>query len=149
MKYRPPNPPAASQAPTVTEETKRRGRPRKAAAPKPPGVSHRERKERRRIMADMAMETSVSEVARHFGVSIGTVSTALTEFGHRELGDVPRLWRRSREGQNLRFVILKALLDGGRQVDVANAHNVTRAYVNALAKEAREAGFDVPEGRWP
>ena len=100
-------------------------------------LSHAERRERRREIAEFMKEHKDTQKAvAHFGCTLSLVSRACKEFGV----DVPKTASVATVGS---FVILKRLLDGAKQIEVAGERGISRERVRQVANNAREAGFAV------
>jgi transcriptional regulator len=51
------------------------------------------------------------------------------------------------DGSVATFKILKALLDGQKQSDIARDFNVSRQWISAIKRKAIDAGFDLRKSR--
>ena len=100
-------------------------------------LSHAERRERRREIAEFMREHhDTQKTIVHFGCTHSLVARSCKEYGV----DMPRSG--SVAGASS-FVVLKRLLEGAKQIEVAREHNVSRERVRKIASNAREAGFAV------
>lgn len=94
---------------------------------------------RRRKIADYAVTHDTTETAAYFKVGPGIVRAACKEFG-----TVPLSGLKGSVGQRT-IAILKRLLDGMPQVEIAKEMSISRQRVHAVAVEARAAGIQLPE----
>ncbi len=101
--------------------------------------SQSERVDRRRRIAEYAVTHDTTETAAHFNVSQGMVRSACKEFG-----TVPLEGLKGSVGQRT-LNILKRLLDGTTQTQVAEDMNISRQRVHAVAVAARAVGIKLPE----
>lgn len=101
--------------------------------------SQSERARRRRDIANYASTHDTPETAAHFKISQGMVRNACKEFGV-----VPLIAIKSSVGCRT-LNILKELLDGKSQTQIAEELHISRQRVHAVAKEAMSAGIVLPE----
>lgn len=101
--------------------------------------SQSERAGRRRKIAEYAVTHDTTETAAQFNVSQGMVRNACKEFGVVPLdtvkGDVGRRT----------LSILKELLGGKPQTQIAEELHISRQRVHAVSREAKLAGIALPE----
>ena len=100
--------------------------------------SQSERAERCRKIADYAVTHDTIETAVHFRISQGMVRNACKEFGI-----VPRTAVKSIGCRTLD--VLKHLLDGKSQTQIAEEIKISRQRVHAVAVAAKAAGIQLPE----
>lgn len=101
--------------------------------------SQSERAVRRRKIADYAVTHDTVETAAHFKISQGMVRNACKEFGVVPLNALKgSIGCRTLE-------ILKELLDGKSQIQVATELHISRQRVFAVAREAAWVGIKLPE----
>ena len=101
-------------------------------------LTHQERKERRRKIAEFVRENQdLSAAAEAFGVRPSMVRLSCKEFDV----SIPR--KNNTIASLGSFQILKALLDGKKPSEIASEHSITRQRVGLVVKSAREAGFAV------
>lgn len=97
-------------------------------------MNRAQREKRRRDIAAFVRRGNTYAIAAYaYGVSVSTVKKACQEEGVEQ---------KLRMSSNT-FAILKALLDGTSQAEVARHTGLTRSRISAIAAQAREAGFDV------
>ncbi len=104
-------------------------------------LSHAARVERREAMARCAATKGVHVAAAEFKVTAQTVSVACKEFKVKPL----RVQSDKIKPPKTAFVMLKRLLDGKSQVEIADELKVTRQRVNQIAQAALAAGIVLPE----
>jgi transposase len=103
------------------------------------GLTHKERKKRRRDIArDVKSGVSIEDVSRKYDVATATIYESCREHGTQP----PKKVRRDM-GPNT-YLIIAALLRGQRQVAIATEHNVSPQRVNQVADRCREAGITLP-----
>lgn len=94
---------------------------------------------RRRQIADYAVTHDAVETAAHFKISQGMVRNACKEFGVVPLNALKgNIGCRTLE-------ILKELLDGKSQSQIADELHISRQRVFAIAREAKSVGIKLPE----
>lgn len=98
-------------------------------------LSHEERAERRKQIAEFCKNNSVADAAKRFGLTSGTIRSACIEHGVQPIRDP------SSTGTVQTMRILKRLLDGETQVKLAGEYRVSRQRVQQIQKTAEEAGF--------
>lgn len=101
--------------------------------------SQSERASHRRKIADYAVTHDTTETAAYFKISQGMVRNACKEFG-----TVPLIGLKGSVGRRT-LAILKRLLDGRTQIEVAEEMKISRQRVHAVAVEARAVGIQLPE----
>ena len=94
-------------------------------------------RKKRREMAEYAAKHGMSDSARHFGVPVSQVKACLDEFEIEPAKTEPNVHNATS------FVILKRVLDGEKQADIARSLNCTRQWVSSVVQRARDVGFDV------
>jgi transposase len=98
-------------------------------------LTHEDRRERRKSMAaDYTGGMTTKDICKKYDVSPMLVSHALSEFGIPSRRDSQRVGSRT-------FDVLKSLMDGGRNVDVAAEFGVSREWVRQIHDRAVEAGI--------
>lgn len=98
-------------------------------------LNREERASRRKQIVEYVKKGhTIALTARAYGVSQSLVKQALKEAN--EISPQQRMSVNT-------FAILKALLDGSTQSEVAAHTGLTRARISAIACMAREGGFDV------
>jgi transposase len=102
------------------------------------GMTHAEKRERRRKVAEFAVEHGAGEAAQKYKVSIGTVQHAARENGVRISQR-----RDSCRGSLKSFRMLRLMLDGKSMADIAEEFCVSRQRVHQVKKDAIEAGFEL------
>lgn len=95
--------------------------------------SRKEQAARRKKMAKFAKKHGVDVAAQEFGVSIGTVYLACREYDTKPV--------RKPQVAESTLVIVRKLLDGERQSDIARDLGVSRQYVSQVKRRAIAAGF--------
>ncbi len=107
-------------------------------------ISHAERKKQREAAAELCRTKTLSEVCAETGMSDASVRSACKEFGV-ELKKEPK---KAPHGLGTNsFGILKLLLDGKRQVDIAREFNVSRQFVEQVRDKGLKAGFEFKGGK--
>jgi len=107
-------------------------------------ISHAERKKQREVAAELCRTKTLSEVCDQTGLSEQSVRSACKEFGV-ELKAEPK---KAPYGLGTNsFRILRMLLDGKRQVDIAREFNVSRQFVEQVRDKGLKAGFVFEEGK--
>lgn len=101
--------------------------------------THSEAATLRGYIAMCAKDYGVSAAARQFAVSMQTVRNACREHGVV----VDRANNVKKIASATTFVILKKLLDGVSQADLAREFKVSRQRVSEIKCAAVEAGFDI------
>ena len=101
--------------------------------------SQSDRAGRRQKIANYAITHDTTETAAHFKVSQGMVRNAC-----KEAGVVPLSGLKGSVGQRT-IAILKRLLDGMPQTEIAKEMSISRQRVHAVAREAELAGIALPE----
>lgn len=107
---------------------------------KPVYMTQKERVNRRQQIAEYAREHGVPAASKHFGVSESVGYSAC-----REHNMTPKTQVMSRTKQSSLHIV-KAMLDGVPQHEVAKQYNVTRQRVHQIRKLAIAAGFSFPSG---
>lgn len=103
-------------------------------------MTHAERRERRKQIAETIKSEmlTLSTAAKRFKVCLRLCEMACIEHGVKPFREPP-----NRVSANS-FSILKRLLDGARQVDLARELNITKQRVGQIATNAKRAGFKLP-----
>lgn len=106
------------------------------------GLTHEQRCERRKDIAEYANKNGVAKAANKFNVSIGTVVRAL---GENEL----TAWGFGgfKPASPTSFEVLKMLLDGIPDSEVARQKQLSRQRVGQIKTVAKNAGFSFPQAR--
>jgi len=104
-------------------------------------LSHEARAERREAMAQCAAARGVHAAAAEFKVTTQTVSVACKEFKVTPL----RTQSNKTRAPKTSFAMLKRLLDGKSQVEIAAEFKVQRQRVNQIAQAALDAGIVLPK----
>lgn len=101
-------------------------------------MTHAEKAARRKRIVQMVREgQAISLVARKFDVSRQTVESAV-----RVAGIIPAR-EFSRKPHPKAFTILKNIVDGAHQSDIAREFKCSRQYINQIYKAALKAGFTI------
>jgi hypothetical protein len=103
-------------------------------------LSHDDRSERRKNIAKYAAEHGAAAASQAHKVSLSTVWSACKEFSVK-----PARAARDYTAPST-MQILKALLDGEKQTDVATRFRLSRQRVHQIRCSAIEAGFSFPVG---
>jgi len=106
-------------------------------------ISHRERHRRRQaIAADILDGRTDEEVMKKYGVTRSYLCVALREFGVPKRGTGPK---KNRAKSYSAFAILRMLIDGKSQSEISREAGISRQRVNHIAKQGKDAGFDLPD----
>ncbi len=101
-------------------------------------ISHADRKKQREAAAELCRTKNMSDVCAETGLSMAAVSAAAKEFNVVPI----KAPKKAPAGLGTNsFGILRMLLDGKRQVDIAGEFNVSRQYVEQVRDKAEMAGF--------
>jgi transposase len=107
-------------------------------------ISHAERKKQREAAAELCRTKPLSVVCTETGLSEASVRGACKEFAVEFVKEP----KKAPHGLKTRsFAILKLLLDGNRQVDIAREFNVSRQFVEQVRDRGLEAGFEFKGGK--
>jgi len=107
-------------------------------------ISHAERREQRKAAAELCKTKPISEVCVETGLSDSVVRLACKEFCVEFVKEP----RKAPHGLKISsFRILKLLLDGKRQVDIAREFNVSRQFVEQVRDRGVAAGFVFEGGK--
>lgn len=102
-------------------------------------ISHADRKKQREVAAELCRTKTLSVVCTETGMSEAIVRCACKEFGV-ELMKEPK---KAPHGLKVNsFRILRMLLNGKRQADIAREFNVSRQFVEQVRDRGVEAGFE-------
>lgn len=106
-------------------------------------MSHKEARERRkRMMEDLKAGMTHAEVARKYDVSLSLV------YSIRLQGGLPTYQNREPTRVQARsFKILRDILAGKPIGVIAKEHDMSEAGIQRVRNMAREAGFELPDGR--
>jgi transposase len=111
-------------------------------------INHAERKKQREAAAELCRTKTLSEVCTETWLSDATVRAACREFGVELKKEPKKEPKKAPHGLKTRsFAILKLLLDGNRQVDIAREFDVSRQYVEQVRDKGVEAGFVFDGGK--
>ncbi len=103
-------------------------------------LSHEQRKKRRKSIAEFCQKQQgysqdiLARAAKHYNVSVHLVYSACRE---HEV-DIPKL---NQNTYPKTFQILKCLLDGEKQTDIAAKFKVKQQRISQIKKEAEQAGI--------
>lgn len=104
------------------------------------GLTHEQRRDRRRLIADYCKENPVKVTALVWGVTLQQAYAACREFGVTPILSKPR-------GKLMKFSTLRAvarLQNGERASDIASDMGVSPQAVSEIRKRAVEAGIQMP-----
>lgn len=97
-------------------------------------MTHKERFERRRQIAEYARDHGKSKAASHFKVSLGTVVAACREHEIK-----PQ--EKGKASRTNTFMVLKRLMDGASLTEIGQEMGVSRQYVLIVKRRAESVGI--------
>jgi transposase len=104
------------------------------------GMTHEERADRRREIAKYCRQGhTLTEAAKHFGVSASLARLSCIEYGSQAVS--PPSTGGGPAVSSLR--VLKLLLDRVSRSDICERFGVSRQYVQQVVENARKAGFKI------
>ena len=100
------------------------------------GLTHEERRERRKQIAEECRTKPMAEVATSYGLTISTIAKICSE--HKITPP-----RNLTVAMPSTFLILKHLIDGEKPAELARKFNVTRQCVDQVKQRGIAAGFAI------
>lgn len=107
-------------------------------------ISHAERKKQREAAAELCRTKTLSDVCTETKLSEAIVRAACKEFGVEFVKEPKKAPHGLKTNS---FSILRMLLEGKRQVDIAREFNVSRQFVEQVRDKGVAAGFVFKGGK--